>query len=73
MGEEEFDEDVMNLAERVVTGWMRVVFVARDDFVNERRSMMVGEVQRVSVSAFFRLKNDIIQCRRPPLGLCTTP
>ena len=36
-------EEAMNRVRRGVTGWTKTGFVARDDLVNERKSMVVGE------------------------------
>ena len=37
------EEEVMNRVRRGVTGWAETGFVVRDDLINERKSMVVGE------------------------------
>ena len=43
VGDDELDEEVINLARRGVTGWTKAGFIARDELINKRKSMMVDE------------------------------
>lgn len=45
VGDEELDEEAMNLDKRGVTGWTKAGLVVRDDLINERKNMMVGEIR----------------------------
>ena len=48
------DEEVRNLARRGAAGWKKVGFIARDDLINERKSIVMGESKSEGMRSYPR-------------------